>query len=57
MKRTYGFGCFAKAILMRHIHQNNAPTITAVSHCHTRTLNNGEKMKICKKHQSFEVIG
>ena len=38
-----GFGCFAKAILMRRIHQNNAPTITSVGHRHTGALTNWGK--------------
>jgi len=39
-------------------HQDDAPATAAISHRHRRTgaLNNGGKMKICKKHQTFEVI-
>jgi len=33
-----------------------APAFTATGHCHTRALNSGGKMKICIKHQTFEVI-
>jgi len=36
--------------------QDNAPATTAVGHSHTRALNNVGKMKICEKHQIFEVI-
>jgi len=37
-------------------HQDNAPATTAIDHHHTRGLNNGAKLKICKKHQTFHVI-
>jgi len=30
---------------------------TAIGHRHTRALNSGDQMKICKKHQTFEAIG
>jgi len=30
---------------------------TANGHRHTKALNNGGKMKICEKHQTFELIG
>jgi len=52
-----GFFYYTKAILMRREHRNNAPTTIAVGrHC-TGALNNWGKMKICKKHQTFEAIG
>jgi len=44
-------------MLEKNRHQDNAPATTAVGHRHTRALNNGGKMKICKKHQTSEVIG
>jgi len=43
-KRTESFGFYAKAMLMRRIHRNNASS-------------DGEKIKICEKHQTFEAIG
>jgi len=52
-----GFGCYALAILKKNKHRNNAPATTAVGHGHTGALHSGGKMKICKKHQIFEVIG
>jgi len=36
---------------------DNAPETTAIRHGHTGALNSGGKMTICKKHQTFEVIG
>jgi len=47
---------YTKAMLMKNKHRNNAPETTAVGHHHTGALNSGEKVKICKKHQTFEVI-
>jgi len=50
------FGCYAKAIL-NNKHRNNAPAATAIGHHRIRALNSGGKMKICKNHQVFKVIG
>jgi len=36
--------------------QDYTPATIAIGHHHTIALNNGGKMKICKKHQIFEVI-
>ena len=46
---------YTKAILMRRKYRNNSRTTTAFG-LHTRVLNNWGKMKICKKHQTFEAI-
>lgn len=51
------FWLLTKAMLMRRIRRCNAATITAGGHRHTGALNNGDKMKICKKHQIFEAFG
>jgi len=56
-KRTEDFGCCIKAVLMKLKHQDNSPATIAVGHCHTTALSSEGKMKICKKHQTFEVIG
>jgi len=56
MKHRKGFICCAEAILMRRIHRDNAPATTSVGYRHTGALNNCGKMKICKKHQTFEAI-
>ena len=34
-------------------HQDNVRATTAIGHRHTRELNNGGEMKICKKQQTF----
>jgi len=34
-------------------HQDNARATTAIGHRHTRALNNGGEMTICKKQQTF----
>jgi len=47
---------YTKAILMRHKHRNNLQTTTLFGLHHTGALNNWGKMKICKKHQTFEAI-
>jgi len=39
MKQMESCGCCAKAILMKHRHQNNTPATTAVVHHHTGVLN------------------
>jgi len=44
-----GYRCYAKATLLRRIHQNNAPTTTSVGHRHTGTLITYGKINICKK--------
>ena len=44
-----------KAILVRRKLRNNSQTTTAFF-LHTGVLNNWGKMKICKKHQTFEAI-
>jgi len=41
---------------MKNKHQDNAPATTTVAHRHTRALNSGGKLVICKEHQTFEVI-
>jgi len=43
---------------VKNRHQDNAPATTAIGrrHRHTSELNNGGKMKISKKHQTFEII-
>ena len=46
---------YTKAILMRRKPRNNSQTTTAFV-LHTGVLNNWGKMKICKKHQTFEAI-
>jgi len=38
-------------------HLKNAPATTAIGHRHAGAVNSGGTMKICKKHQTFEVIG
>jgi len=50
------FNCCVQAKLEKNRHQGIAPATTAVGHRHPRALNNGGKMKICNKHQTFEVI-
>jgi len=35
----------------------HAPTTTAVGRRHAGALHNGDKMKIGKKHQTFEALG
>jgi len=47
---------YAKATLKKNKHQDNAPATTAIGHRHARGLNNGGKIKICKRHQIFEVM-
>jgi len=37
-------------------HQDNAPATTAIGHRRTRALNDGGNRKICKRHQTSEVI-
>jgi len=56
MKHTEGLDCYVQAKLEKNRHQGIAPATTAVGHRHPRALNNGGKMKICNKHQTFEVI-
>jgi len=56
MKHTEGLNCCVQAKLEKNRHQGIAPATTAVGHRHPRALNNGGKMKICNKHQTFEVI-
>ena len=46
---------YAKAILVRRKLQNNSQTTTAFV-LQTGVLNNWGKIKICKKHQTFEAI-
>jgi len=46
---------YTKAILVRRKLRNNSRTTTAFV-LHTGVLNNWRKMKICKKHQTFEAI-
>ena len=46
---------YTKAILVRRKLQNNSRTTTAFV-LHTGVLNNWGKMRICKKHQTFEAI-
>jgi len=52
------FRSLRKGNAVQNRHQDNAPATTAIGHRHHHTgaLNNGGKMKICKKHQTFEVI-
>jgi len=38
-------------------HRVNAPATAAIGHRHTGALNCEEKIKICKKHETFEAIG
>jgi len=47
---------YTKAILMKRVHRNNSPTTTAFGLHHTVALNNSGKMRICKKHRTFEAI-
>ena len=46
---------YAKTILVRRKLRNNSRTTTAFV-LHTGVLNNWGKMRICKKHQTFEAI-
>ena len=46
---------YTKAILVRRKLRNNSQTTTAFF-LHTVVLNNWGKMKVCKKHQTFEAI-
>ena len=48
--------CYTKAILMRRKLRNNSRTTTAFGLHHTGAWINWGKMKICKKHQTFEAI-
>jgi len=50
------FGCFAKAILKKNKHQNNASSTTAVGHYYKKVLNSKGQMKICTKHQTFKIF-
>jgi len=56
--QTRRFRLLRKCNAAENKHQDDAPATAAISHRHRRTgaLNNGGKMKICKKHQTFEVI-
>ena len=47
---------YTKAKLMRRKYRDNSRTTTAFGLHHTGALNNWGKMKICKKHQTFEAI-
>jgi len=42
---------------MRREHRKIAPTTIAIDRRHIGALNNWGKIKICKKHQTFEAIG
>jgi len=47
---------YTNAILMRRKYRHNSRTTTAFGLHHTGASNNWGKMKICKKHQTFEAI-
>ena len=50
-----GFLLLHKALLMRREHRNSAPTTIAVGRRYTGALNDWGKVKIRKKHQTFEA--
>jgi len=54
---TEGFECYGNAALKKNKHRDNASAITANGHRRTGALKSGGKIKICIKHQTFEVIG
>jgi len=51
------FSLLRKTMLKKNRHQDNAGATTVIGHRYTRALNSGGKMKICKKLQTFELIG